>query len=91
MILERLFMNRVSKEVKKYFDEIASQWDSMSKEFYSVSVREKILDLIHTQNPTAAKCSGQHFIVSRKRSSVRNGRTCCLLAATRFEDNNGLG
>lgn len=42
-------MNRESLEVRRYFNAIASQWDSMSKEFYSLTVREKILDLIHPE------------------------------------------
>ena len=46
MILEKLLRKNVSIEVKKYFDEVASRWDSMSKEFYSVSVREKILSMV---------------------------------------------
>jgi ubiquinone/menaquinone biosynthesis C-methylase UbiE len=49
MIFERLFLNRESYDVRKYFNEIASQWDVMSKEFYSVSVREKILSLIYPE------------------------------------------
>jgi ubiquinone/menaquinone biosynthesis C-methylase UbiE len=44
MFFERLFMKRSSLEVKKYFGEIASQWDSISKEFYCPGVREKILE-----------------------------------------------
>lgn len=29
-----------NKEIRKYFDEIASVWDSMRKEFYSDAVRD---------------------------------------------------
>ena len=46
MILEKLLRKNVSIEIKKYFDEVASQWDSMSKEFYSVAVRERILSMV---------------------------------------------
>lgn len=40
---------RVNTDVKRYFDRIASQWDSMSREFYSEAVREKILSLVHAE------------------------------------------
>ncbi len=49
MFFERLFMKRSSLEVKKYFSEIASQWDSISKEFYCPSVREKILEHVRPE------------------------------------------
>ncbi|MFC2116575.1 class I SAM-dependent methyltransferase [Bacteroidota bacterium] len=49
MIFEKLLRKNDTLEIKKYFNEIASQWDSMSKEFYSEAVREKINSLIYPE------------------------------------------
>jgi ubiquinone/menaquinone biosynthesis C-methylase UbiE len=49
MNLEKLLRKRVNPEVKRYFDKIASQWDSISKEFYSEEVREKILSMVYAE------------------------------------------
>ena len=49
MIFEKLVHRNNNLRVRKYFNEIASQWDSMCKEFYSDSVREKILSLIYPE------------------------------------------
>ncbi|KPL16089.1 MAG: hypothetical protein AMS26_05890 [Bacteroides sp. SM23_62] len=46
MIFSNILQKKPGREVRKYFDEIASQWDSMSKEFYSEKVRESILSMI---------------------------------------------
>lgn len=46
MIFEKLLRKNENIEIKKYFNEIASQWDSISKEFYSETVRDKILSMI---------------------------------------------
>ena len=46
MVLEKLIRKSPNAEVKRYFNEIASQWDSISKEFYSVAVREKVYSLL---------------------------------------------
>lgn len=47
MNLEKLLRKSVNADVKRYFDKIASQWDSFSKEFYSDAVREKILSMVN--------------------------------------------
>ena len=49
MLLEKLLKKRGNYEVRKYFNEIATQWDSMSKEFYSVKVRDKILSMVYPE------------------------------------------
>jgi ubiquinone/menaquinone biosynthesis C-methylase UbiE len=49
MNLEKLMRKRVNTDVRRYFDRIASQWDSISKEFYSKAVREKILSMVHAE------------------------------------------
>jgi ubiquinone/menaquinone biosynthesis C-methylase UbiE len=46
MILEKLLYKNQNVEVRKYFDSIASQWDSLSKEFYTEAVRERIYSMI---------------------------------------------
>ncbi len=64
MILEKLLRKNENLEVKRYFDRIASRWDSMSKEFYSVAVREKILSMISPEpgNMIADLGAGTGFI-----------------------------
>lgn len=64
MILEKLIRKNENLEVKRYFDRIASRWDSMSKEFYSVAVREKILSMISPEpgNMIADLGAGTGFI-----------------------------
>lgn len=64
MILEKLLRKNENTEVKKYFNEIASQWDSMSKEFYSEAVRNKILSMISPEpgNMMADLGAGTGFI-----------------------------
>ena len=52
MRIEKLLRKNDSTEVRKYFDRIASQWDSLSKEFYTEAVRDKILSLIKPEPGT---------------------------------------
>ncbi len=64
MILEKILRKNVNTEVKRYFNQIASQWDSMSKEFYTEVVREKILSMVYAEPGTmvADLGSGTGFI-----------------------------
>jgi ubiquinone/menaquinone biosynthesis C-methylase UbiE len=64
MILGKLLRKSVNNNVKSYFDKIASQWDSISKEFYSEAVREKILSMVHAEpgNMIADLGAGTGFI-----------------------------
>ena len=61
MILDKLLRKSENLEVKRYFDKIASQWDSMSKEFYSEAVRDKILSMIESSSflPLIAMCGSE--------------------------------
>ena len=49
---------------KQYFNEVASQWDTMSREFYTESLREEILSQIYPEpgNIIADIGSGTGFI-----------------------------
>lgn len=64
MRLENLFLKSENLEVKRYFDKIASRWDSISKEFYSEAVREKILSMVNAEpgNMVADLGAGTGFI-----------------------------
>lgn len=64
MILDKLLHKSENLEVRRYFDKIASQWDSMSKEFYSEAVRDKILSMISPEpgNMIADLGAGTGFI-----------------------------
>ena len=52
MRIEKLLRRNDSIEVRRYFDSIASQWDSLSKEFYTEAVRERIYAMISPQPGT---------------------------------------
>ena len=52
MFIEKILRKNENAEVRKYFDRIASQWDSLSKEFYTEAVRDKILSLIRPEPGT---------------------------------------
>lgn len=49
MIISNIFNTKGKKADRKYFDEVASLWDSMSREFYSESVRKKMISMIHPE------------------------------------------
>jgi ubiquinone/menaquinone biosynthesis C-methylase UbiE len=49
MLFDKFLHKKGNYEVRKYFSEIASQWDSMSKEFYSFPVRDKILSMLYPE------------------------------------------
>lgn len=64
MIIEKLLRKNDSIGIKKYFDGIASQWDSLSKEFYTVAVRDKMLSMISPEpgNMVADLGAGTGFV-----------------------------
>ena len=71
MILERFTRRREHIEIRKYFDEIASRWDLISKEYYSESIREKMLSLFYPEpgNIIADLGAGTGFITEGLKDS----------------------
>ena len=49
MFIERLFRKRPRIEVKNYFGGIASEWDSISREFYGPGIRDRILEHVRPE------------------------------------------